>query len=219
MKIYIEILVTCIFLGAIYGWKAGVFFGIFYLVILIEWFCSFKYLIKEVRKIEKTYNDDESEKDIQRFVEEFINEKENPKDEFEIILNGTTGKEMRWAIYSILAKQKQKQEYQSQRISSLQRVVILQGMAVIVLGLSIIIFKQCLLWQMLLQQNERKAIDMKSILKELIAIKRELQAIRKLMESSLKIDINGHEVAEAAQKAIHDKLRVISDWYQNLHQI
>ena len=95
--------------------------------------------------IEKTYNDDESEKDIQRFVEEFINEKENPKDEFEIILNGTTGKEMRWAIYSILAKQKQKQEYQSQRISSLQRVVILQGMAVIVLGLSIIIFKQCLL--------------------------------------------------------------------------
>ena len=64
---------------------------------------------------------------------------------------------------------------------------------------------------MLLQQNERKAIDMQSILKELIAIKRELQAIRKLMESSLKIDINGHEVAEAAQKAIHDKLRVISD--------
>lgn len=26
MKIYIEILATCIFLGAIYGWKAGVFF-------------------------------------------------------------------------------------------------------------------------------------------------------------------------------------------------
>jgi hypothetical protein len=52
---------------------------------------------------------------------------------------------------------------------------------------------------------------MKSILKELISIKRELQAIRKLMESSLKIDINGHEVAEAAQKAIHDKLQVISD--------
>jgi len=49
---------------------------------------------------------------------------------------------------------------------------------------------------------------MKSILKELISIKRELQAIRKLMESSLKIDINGHEVAE---KAIHDKLQVISD--------
>lgn len=36
MKIYVEIFVTCIFLGAIYGWKAGVFFGIFYLVILIE---------------------------------------------------------------------------------------------------------------------------------------------------------------------------------------
>nr|DAP56424.1 MAG TPA: hypothetical protein [Caudoviricetes sp.] len=60
-------------------------------------------------------------------------------------MNGTTGKEIRWAIYSILAKQKQRQEYQSQRISSLQRVVILQGMAVIVLGISIIIFKQCLL--------------------------------------------------------------------------
>ncbi len=97
--------------------------------------------------MEKTYNDDESEKDIERFVENFINEKNNeiPKDEFETILNGTTGKEIRWAIYSILAKQKQRQEYQSQRISSLQRVVILQGMAVIVLGISIIIFKQCLL--------------------------------------------------------------------------
>lgn len=36
MKIYVEILATCIFLGAIYGWKAGVFVGIFYLVILME---------------------------------------------------------------------------------------------------------------------------------------------------------------------------------------
>ena len=36
MKIYIEILATCIFLGAIYGWKAGVLFGIFYLLILME---------------------------------------------------------------------------------------------------------------------------------------------------------------------------------------
>ena len=52
---------------------------------------------------------------------------------------------------------------------------------------------------------------MKSILKELISIKRELQAIRKLMESSLKIDINGHEVTEAAQEAVHAKLQVISD--------
>lgn len=97
--------------------------------------------------MKKTYNDDESEKDIQRFVDDFINEKddENKKDEFETILNGTTGKEIRWAIYSILAKQKQNQEYQSQRIASLQRVVRLQGMAVIVLGISVIIFKQCLL--------------------------------------------------------------------------
>lgn len=108
--------------------------------------------------IEKTYNDDESEKDIQKFVDDFINEKgdEIKKDEFETILNGITGKEIRWAIYSILVKQKEKQEYQSQRISSLQRVVILQGMAVIVLGLSIIIFKQCLLWQMLLQQSKKE---------------------------------------------------------------
>lgn len=36
MKIYIEILATCIFLGALYVWKAGVFFGIFYLLILME---------------------------------------------------------------------------------------------------------------------------------------------------------------------------------------
>lgn len=36
MKIYIEILATCIFLGAIYGWKAGELFGIFYLLILME---------------------------------------------------------------------------------------------------------------------------------------------------------------------------------------
>lgn len=80
-------------------------------------------------------------------VDDFINEKgdEIKKDEFETILNGITGKEIRWAIYSILVKQKEKQEYQSQRISSLQKVVILQGMAVIVLGISVIIFKQCLL--------------------------------------------------------------------------
>lgn len=80
-------------------------------------------------------------------VDDFINEKgdEIKKDEFETILNGITGKEIRWAIYSILVKQKEKQEYQSQRISSLQKVVILQGMAVIVLGISAIIFKQCLL--------------------------------------------------------------------------
>lgn len=106
-------------------------------------------LFKERRRgrIEKTYNDDESEKDIQKFVDDFINEKgdEIKKDEFETILNGITGKEIRWAIYSILVKQKEKQEYQSQRISSLQKVVILQGMAVIVLGISVIIFKQCLL--------------------------------------------------------------------------
>lgn len=78
-------------------------------------------------------------------VDDFINEKgdEIKKDEFETILNGITGKEIRWAIYSILVKQKEKQEYQSQRISSLQKVVILQGMAVIVLGISVIIFKQC----------------------------------------------------------------------------
>lgn len=94
--------------------------------------------MKEVRKIE-------AEKDIERFVENFINENPKPKDEFETILNGTTGKEIRWAIYAVLAKQKQKQEYQSQRIASLQRVVILQGIAVIVLGISIIIFKQRLL--------------------------------------------------------------------------
>lgn len=43
---------------------------------------------------------------------------------------------------------------------------------------------------------------MKSILKELIAIKRELQAIRKLMESSLKIDIDGHEITKVVQRAI-----------------
>lgn len=36
MRIYIEILATCIFLGAIYGWKAGAFFLIFYLLILME---------------------------------------------------------------------------------------------------------------------------------------------------------------------------------------
>ena len=37
MKIYIEILRRhASFLGAIYGWKAGVFFGIFYLLILMD---------------------------------------------------------------------------------------------------------------------------------------------------------------------------------------
>lgn len=42
----------------------------------------------------------------------------------------------------------------------------------------------------------------KSILRELIAIKRELKAIRKLIESSFKIDIDGQKIAKAVQTAI-----------------
>lgn len=43
-----------------------------------------------------------------------------------------------------------------------------------------------------------------SILKELILIRKELQTIRNLMESSSKIGIDGTEMAKAVQKAIHD---------------
>lgn len=34
MKIYVEILATCIFVSLTYGWKAGLFLGIFYLLII-----------------------------------------------------------------------------------------------------------------------------------------------------------------------------------------
>ena len=95
--------------------------------------------------MEKTYNDDESEKDIQRFVEKFINEKENPKDEFEIILNGTTGKEIRWAIYSILLNKNKSRNISHKEYHPAKGCYNCRELAVIVLGLSIIIFKQCLL--------------------------------------------------------------------------
>lgn len=117
-------------------------------------------LFKERRwgRIEKTYNDDESEKDIQKFVDDFINEKgdEIKKDEFETILHGVTGKEMRWAIYSAISKQKEKQRCQEQKISSLQIAVILQGIAVIILGIGGIILKKYLPWQRLLQQSKKE---------------------------------------------------------------
>lgn len=45
---------------------------------------------------------------------------------------------------------------------------------------------------------------LKSILIELVLIRKELQVIRNLMESYSKIDIDGTEIAKAAQKAIHD---------------
>ena len=45
---------------------------------------------------------------------------------------------------------------------------------------------------------------MKAILKELIEIKRELQVIRKLLESSSNISVNGYEITRSVQKAIRD---------------
>lgn len=43
---------------------------------------------------------------------------------------------------------------------------------------------------------------MKSILKELIAIRRELQEIKKLMKPSLEVDIDGRKVAKCATEHI-----------------
>ena len=43
---------------------------------------------------------------------------------------------------------------------------------------------------------------MKAIVKELIAIKRELQAIRNLLESSLDISFSDREMVRVVQKAI-----------------
>jgi hypothetical protein len=51
---------------------------------------------------------------------------------------------MRWAIYSAISKQKEKQRCQEQKISSLQIAVILQGIAVIILGIGGIILKKYL---------------------------------------------------------------------------
>lgn len=52
-------------------------------------------------------------------------------------------------------------------------------------------------------EGVRKMKTLTSILKELILIRKELQTIRNLMESSSKIDIDGTEMAKAVQKAIH----------------
>ena len=46
MKIYIEIFVTCIFLGEIYGWKAGEFFFDLLFIDSYGMIQSFKLLIQ-----------------------------------------------------------------------------------------------------------------------------------------------------------------------------
>lgn len=48
----------------------------------------------------------------------------------------------------------------------------------------------------------------KSILRELIEIKRELQVIRNLIESSSKNDVDGHKIAKVVQTAIRGTSRV-----------
>lgn len=102
--------------------------------------------MRKTKVLKDIQSDEKLAEEIQSNLDDQLKEKQlEESEELKTILHGVTGKEMRWAIYSAISKQKEKQEYQSQRIASLQRVVILQGMAVIVLGLSIIIFKQCLL--------------------------------------------------------------------------
>lgn len=52
--------------------------------------------------------------------------------------------------------------------------------------------------------NNQEVRKTKSILRELIAIKRELQAIRNLIESSLKNNVDGHKIAKAVKTAVCD---------------
>lgn len=54
------------------------------------------------------------------------------------------------------------------------------------------------------QLNNQEVRKTKAILKELIEIKRELQVIRKLLESSSNISVNGYEITRSVQKAIRD---------------
>lgn len=102
--------------------------------------------MRKTKVLKDIQSDEKLAEEIQSNLDDQLKEKQlEESEELKTILHGVTGKEMRWAIYSAISKQKEKQRCQEQKISSLQIAVILQGMAVIVLGLSIIIFKQCLL--------------------------------------------------------------------------
>lgn len=96
--------------------------------------------------------DEKLAEEIQSNLDDQLKEKQlEESEELKTILHGVTGKEMRWAIYSAISKQKEKQRCQEQKISSLQYnsyslqiAVILQGIAVIILGIGGIILKKYL---------------------------------------------------------------------------
>lgn len=52
-------------------------------------------------------------------------------------------------------------------------------------------------------EGVRKMKTLTNILKELILIRKELQAIRNVTESSSRIDVDSAEIAKAVQRAIH----------------
>lgn len=103
---------------------------------------------QEVRKtkvLKDIQPDEKLAEEIQSNLDKQLKEKQlEESEELKTILHGVTGKEMRWAIYSAISKQKEKQRCQEQKISSLQIAVILQGIAVIILGIGGIILKKYL---------------------------------------------------------------------------
>ena len=105
-------------------------------------------VLKDIQPDEKLAEEIQSNLDKQLKQKKQNKKKKKKKNKKPIvenaILHGVKGKEMRWAIYSAISKQKEKQRCQEQKISSLQIAVILQGIAVIILGIGGIILKKYL---------------------------------------------------------------------------
>lgn len=98
--------------------------------------------MRKTKVLKDIQPDEKLAEEIQSNLDDQLKEKQlEESEELKTILHGVTGKEMRWAIYSAISKQKEKQRCQEQKISSLQIAVILQGIAVIILDIGGIILK------------------------------------------------------------------------------
>ena len=99
--------------------------------------------MRKTKVLKDIQSDEKLAEEIQSNLGDQLKEKQlDESEELKTILHGITGKEMRWAIYSAISKQKEKQHCQEQKISSLQMAVILQGIAIIILGVVGLVFKK-----------------------------------------------------------------------------
>lgn len=99
--------------------------------------------MRKTKVLKDIQSDEKLAEEIQSNLDDQLKEKQlDESEELKTILHGVTGGEIKWAIYSAISKQKEKQRCQEQKISSLQIAVILQGIAIIILGVVGLVFKK-----------------------------------------------------------------------------